>query len=416
MAKHSAASSTSKSGSSRLQKISSVKGRGRSPRSPKAGNYRWSDALDQCLRNGLAQGRRGVREATDRLMAQCAGLTRQHCWQRLRWLREHDARIRPEGGAWPAELIELLQKGYLEGGAVKRAAFRAVRLRYPDLPGHVISRMARKKGWISDAAADAGGSTTRRRWTEAEQKHFSSMAEHRCVSHMAQALDRSPQAIRWRLGARSLSARATDAWSLHRLERTLHVSHMTLQHWIAEHDLRVRDAHITGSSLHACVARALYEDVCPTPSTLTTTPAASVHPGRKYRWKEAVELLGHRDAVRQALALGELKLVDAKVSDRALETFCRRRAAQRLNAARIDPAIHQWLVSEYRLPVLSGLKASHLFALGRKRHGLVRFTGKSFVDERSVEIDLKSLRADAMTIVGAPVSESEADQPLREPA
>lgn len=333
----------------------------------------WPDAFDQCLRAGLAQGRLGIREATDRVLAQHPAITRAQCWRRLRWLREHAPHSCPDTDGWPPELLACLRDGYRDGGARKRAAFRAVRAHYTDLPGHVIVRMARRHGWLPPSKPSVP--TSRRRWTADEQRRFSSMAEHRGVAYMARVLGRSPRAIRWRLAAQGLSAKVGDAWSLHALERTLHVSHNTLQRWIAEHDLRVRDAHITGASLRDCVAWALRE--------CADQPLPVVHPERSYRWKDAAALLGHRGAVREALANGMLKLADATVSDRALETFFRRHGVQRLNCMRIDPAIHRWLMREYRLPATEAAAAPdrHGHDQRKKRHGRGRPAVPRIVDE-----------------------------------
>lgn len=306
----------------------------------------WSPALDRCLRAAITQGRRGIRVATDRVMAQCPALTRAQCWQRLRWLREHTNHARPARGAWPPALLEQLREGYREGGALKRAAFRAVRAHYPDLPGHVIVRVARQHGWLAKSSEHTTEAVCKR-WTNADQKHFASMAEHRSVAHIARVLGRTPRAIRWRLGAQSLSAKVDDDWSLHTLERTFHVGHATLHRWIAQHDLRVRDAHITGASLRAYGARDHYDD---TRVERRRALSLDINSERGYRWTEAAVLLGHRVAgVREAVARGVLKLVNTHVSDRALKAFCRQRAVERLNLARIDPAVHRWLISEYRM-------------------------------------------------------------------
>ncbi len=305
----------------------------------------WSPALDQCLRAGMAQGRHGVRQATQRVMAQCPALTRVQCWQRLRWLREHACRERPLSGAWPVDLLAQLRDGYARGGTHKRAAFRAVRARYPGLPGHVIVRQARRQGWLE-------GSTTaaqrRRRWTSIEQTRFAAMAECRSVAQMALALGRSKNAIRWRLGAQSLSAKNDSMWSLRRLTSTLGVGRTTLRRWIAERALRVRDARITGDSLRAYPACDSPVNECAVSGGKTSTVAAS---DRHYRWKEAAVLLGcHLRVVRLGIAQGLFKLADPKVSDRTLARFLRPSSSKRLDTARIDPSVCRWLIGEYLSP------------------------------------------------------------------
>jgi hypothetical protein len=289
----------------------------------------------------MAHGRRGVRQATERVMAQCPALTRAECWQRLRWLREHACGERPLPNAWPADLLKQLREGYAKGGMHKRAAFRAVRTRYPGLPGHVIVRVARRQGWL------VGSSTAmspRRRWTAAEQARFAAMAECRTVAQMALALERSTNAIRWRLGAQSLSAKTDTIWSLRQLASTLRVGTTTLRRWSAERTLRVRDAHITGDSLRAYLAHGSFIHECAIPGDVMSMVIA---PDQRYRWKDTARILGCRiDVVRQGIAQGVFKLADPTVSDRALARFFRQGAFERLNIARIDPAIYRWLVRE----------------------------------------------------------------------
>ncbi|MFK2899324.1 hypothetical protein ISP15_03185 [Dyella jejuensis] len=242
-------------------------------------------------------------------------------------------------------MIEQLHEGYRRGGKCKREAFCAVRSRYPDLPGHVITRFARRQGWLVKSPASV---SPRRRWTAAEQAHFAAMAEQQPVAKMAHALGRSRKAIRWRLGAQGLSAKVEGLWSARRLTRTLHVGRITLRRWIAEHAVRVRDAHITGTSLLAYRARDSYvnEGVA-----RDGTASITIQPDQCYCWKEAAQLLGHRiEGVRQGVARGTLKLVDTLVSDQALQRFCQHYSLGRLDRSRIDPGIHRWLVCEYGLP------------------------------------------------------------------
>lgn len=290
----------------------------------------------------MAQGRRGVRRATERVMAQCPALTRAQCWHRLRWLREHACGERPLPDAWPADLLDRLREGYAKGGVYKRAAFSAIRARYPGLPGHVIVRMARQQGWLGNSPAVR---SSRRRWTASEQARFASMAECSTVAQMALSLRRSTNAIRWRLGAQSLSAKNDAIWSLRQLASTLRVSTTTLRHWIAEGALRVRDTRITGESLRAyCVHGSCMRERFFSGGVMSMVSA----PAQDYHWKDVARILGcSTHAVRQGVAQGVFKLADSKVSDRALAHFFRQCGIARLNLARIDPVICRWLVREY---------------------------------------------------------------------
>ena len=53
--------------------------------------------------------------------------------------------------------------------------------------------------------------------------------------------------------------------------------------------------------------------------------------------------------VQKLISVGQLKLVDTFVTDRAFEEFCRRHGTA-INMALIDASTRKWLVSEYGIP------------------------------------------------------------------
>jgi hypothetical protein len=126
----------------------------------------WLPEIDQILIVGMKHGPRGIREATNRVIALRSGLTRGDCWQRLRFLRENSNGDYPAPRNWPLEIKELLRDGYKEGGQRKRQAIKAVKELYPGLPSHTPSRFARRQGWLRHAAADHQA----RPWTEQEEQ------------------------------------------------------------------------------------------------------------------------------------------------------------------------------------------------------------------------------------------------------
>src|SRR5258708_36406948 len=91
----------------------------------------WLPEIDQILIVGMKHGPRGIREATNKVIALRSGLTRADCWQRLRFLREDSNGNYPAPRKWPLEIKDLLRDGYKEGGAKKRQAIKVVKELYP---------------------------------------------------------------------------------------------------------------------------------------------------------------------------------------------------------------------------------------------------------------------------------------------
>ena len=107
---------------------------------------------------GMKHGPQGIREATNKVLALRAGLTRADCWKRLRVLREAGKGSHPAPRNWPAEVKELLREGYQQGGEKKRQAIKTVRDLYPGLPSNTPSRFARRQGWITKTTQILGPS------------------------------------------------------------------------------------------------------------------------------------------------------------------------------------------------------------------------------------------------------------------
>jgi hypothetical protein len=104
------------------------------------------------------------------------------------------------------------------------------------------------------------------------------------------------------------------------------------------------------------------------PSIVERVTAALVKGDEGYTWERAAELLGVTVAqVQSGISVGQLRLVDTFVTDRAFEEFCKKHGDQ-INMMLIDPATTKWLVSEYGVSqsVTDGATVS-----GVQRHALV---------------------------------------------
>jgi len=272
-------------------------------------------AIDQLLMAGIKLGPAKKREAINRVLELVPEWTRGDCWQRINDLR--------------------------------RAARRAAREeRQP----------ARVKEHGETAAARRPAS---RPWTPVDDDRLLNLAGYETAKRIAQRLDRSVRAVRFRMAALGISARVTDAWSLRALRKMLRVRSSRLSYFIGNGLLKVRDARISASSLAA-----FCEQNQPSvgPSAVERVTASRVKGGEGYTWERAADLLGVTVAQIQVwISAGQLRLVDTFVTDRSFEEFCRKHG-DKLNLALIDPATAKWLVSEYGVSqsATNGTTVSHV--------------------------------------------------------
>ena len=257
-------------------------------------------AIDQLLIAGIKLGPAKKRDAINRVLELVPGWTRGDCWQRIKELRR----------------------------AAKRAALEE---RHP--------AKAKKSG-----EAAAARRPVSRPWTPADDDRLLNLAGYEPVKRIAQRLDRSVRAVRFRMAALGISARVTDAWSLRALWKMLRVRPSRLRYFIGNGLLKVRDARISASSLAAFCDQ---NRPSLAPSTLERVTAALVKGAEGYTWERAADLLGVTVAqVQSGISAGQLRVVDTFVTDRSFEEFCKKHGDQ-INMTLIDPATAKWLVSEY---------------------------------------------------------------------
>src|SRR3974390_2346373 len=204
-----------------------------------------------------------------------------------------------------------------------------------------------------------------RPWTPADDDRLLNLAGYEPVNRIAQRLDRSVRAVRFRMAALGMSARVTDAWSLRALWKMLRVRSSRLRYFIGNGLLRVRDARISASSLAAFCKQ---NQPSVGPSALERVTAALVKGEVGYTWERAADLLGVTvTQVQSTISAGQLRLVDTFVTDRSFEEFCKKHGDQ-INMMLIDPATAKWLVSEYGVSqaVSEGMTAS-----GVQKHAMV---------------------------------------------
>ena len=313
----------------------------------------WLPEIDQILLVGLKHGRIGIREATNKVIALRAGLTRGDCWKRLRFLRESNNGGHPAPRTWPQEVKDLLREGYHEGGQQKRQALKAIRELYPGLPSHTPSRFARRQGWLRNIASDH----KTRPWTDHEERKLWELAGYETAARIGERLGRSEGAVRCRLKMLGLSVRVKDGWSFRGLQQLLHAGPSKLRRFVVQGSLRIRDPRVSASSLIA-----LWEtraaSVQPSPEEVTTEAVRKrLRKGpTAYSWGSAAKLFGVSiEQVRAWIVKGKLKIMDGFVTERAFQDFCRKCGAE-LNGVLLGNDIRDWLADGYtlRLPADGG--------------------------------------------------------------
>ena len=260
----------------------------------------WLPEFDRLLIAGIKRGPAMKKEAINKVLQLGPHWTRGDCWRRIKELRR----------------------------AAKRAALEE---RHPS--------KTKKSG-----KATAAPRPVSRPWTPADDDRLLNLAGYEPVKRIAQRLDRSVRAVRFRMAALGMSARVTDAWSLRALWKMLRVRPSRLRYFIGNGLLRVRDARISANSLAAFCE---HNQSAVGPSAVERITAALVKGDEGYTWERAAELLGVSVAhVQSGISGGQLKVVDTFVTDRAFEEFCEKHSDQ-INMMLIDPATAKWLVSEY---------------------------------------------------------------------
>jgi hypothetical protein len=306
----------------------------------------WLPEMDRILIVGMKHGPRGIREATNKVLALRAGLTRADCWKRLRSLRGTGNHSHPAPRNWPPEVKELLREGYQQGGEKKRQAIKAVRDLYPGLPSNAPSRFARRQGWIPKATQIRG----RRPWTEHEERKLWELAGYETAARIAERLGRSEGAVRFRLKSLGLSVKVKDGWSFRALQEMLHVGPSKLRRFIAEGSLRVRDPRISAKSLIAVREDRVAAGTVAT-AAVEGVPQKLRKNGNGYSWGSAAKLLGiDVGQVHEWIVQGKLKIVDGFVTERAFQDFCKQRGSE-LNSALLGNEVRDWLVDGYSLPI-----------------------------------------------------------------
>lgn len=260
---------------------------------------RWLPEFDRLLIAGIKHGPPTKKEVISKILHLAPQWTRGDCWSRIRYLRK---------------TAQLAAAEQFHRGKSKT--------RNNTAPNRAASR----------------------RWTPADDAKLVELAGYQPVKRIAQRLDRSERAVRFRLGALSMSAKVTDGWSLRALRKMLRVSPSRLRYLISQGILRVRDPRIPASSLTSfCNENRSSLD----PSALERLSAAITTGDEAFSWERISELLGVQlEQVQALVSVGKIRVLDPFVADRAFEDFCRKNGHE-FNLDLMDPATAKWLIKNY---------------------------------------------------------------------
>ena len=261
-------------------------------------------AIDRILIEGIKIGPVSKRRAIKKVLRDFPEFTRGDCWQRIRHLRKS-----PELARLKTQQLESRNE--------------------PSPP------------------TDRPNRTVARRWTQADDDKLLDLAGYEPVNKIAQRLNRSSRAVRFRMCALGMSAKVSDGWSLRALRKLLRVSPSHIRQLIGSGKLRVRDPRITTTSLAEFCRK--------NPASLGLAAIEKLNSalaGKReaHPWERVADLLGVTVAqVQDWICAGQLKVLDPFITDRSFEEFCKKHGAE-INTGLIDAATTKWLVTEYGVP------------------------------------------------------------------
>lgn len=353
------------------------------------------EQVDQILREGYRRGRKGSHTAIERILKLEPDLPRIALWKRIRRLKMPAASIKYHRVAWTPEDETTLRDGYQAGWPGKRRAVQELLRRHPDWRPHVIWRRAAKLGLVRQ--------TAKRRperhfcpWSESDDLLLLSLAGYRRLRAIAKLLHRSESGIRYRLAVLGKSSRVhVDGYARRALAEELHFGRRTLQRWIAEGLLEVRDPRITPESIQDLRRSGYLSTFAPrSPSAETVemtgkqlnpaTPAEISAPNcvgavsaktatrcsRALRvWAGTANELGVSvNTVKGLVAERTLRLYDPRITEKSLANFCHRNGSL-INWNFLDEETRDWLHSSLGLDRNAGGVSARLNA--SRRHAAI---------------------------------------------
>lgn len=346
------------------------------------------EQVDQILRDGARRGRTGSHQAIERIRKLECGIERATLWRRIRQLKFPPNKARHSRSAWTAEDDALLCDGYKKGWSGKRHAVRELIRRHPNWQPHVIWKRAAKLH-LAGKPSQRGQERSRLPWSEHDHDLLLNLAGYKTPRAIAKLLHRSEAAVRYHLMILGKSSRVhLEGFSRKELAADLHLGKKTIQRFIVEGLLEVRDPRVTRDSLDNLRvsgrlnlpssdvdARNIDPDSFPFSSSaqpIDTTPAASRRSRAERVWAETARSLSIPiGTVKALIAQRVLKLYDPTITDKSFRHFCHRYGST-INYEFLNRETRSWLENSMGFVRDSGQSMSRRLASLRKHAHIVR--------------------------------------------
>ena len=234
-------------------------------------------------------------------------------------------------------------------------------------------------------------------WAEDDDRILLAMAGYKTAKFIAKALHRSENAVRFRLAVLDKSSRIhLEGYARRTLAQELHLGSRTIQRFVVQGLLEVRDPRITRKSLEdACetgrLATSLHDQLpdakeseatpreqgpaaAPSTNSIPVAPCGPSKPPRSCRAKRiwadvARQLSVDASVIEQLIFRGVLKLYDPRVTEKSLTKFCARYGAL-IKTDFLEAETRDWLAVSMGLALGAGKgEADELEAF--RKHALV---------------------------------------------
>ena len=359
---------------------------------PATGGYSFRffspEQVDQILRDGFKRGRAGSHAAIGRILKLEPEIQRADLWRRIRQLKFPSNHTRHNRSKWTPEDDQVLLDGYQKGLSGKRQAVRELIERHPDWQPHVIWKRAAKLH-LGEKTSKRSQERSRSPWSEHDHDLLLNLAGYKTPRMIAKLLHRSEAAVRYHLMILGKSSRVhLEGFSRKELAVDLHLGKKTIQRFIVEGLLEVRDPRITRNSLDDLRASGRLnlppsdldalepEPITVTPGSSTqsidTTLAMSKRSRAERVWAETARSLGiPTGAVKALIARRVLKLYDPTITEKSFKHFCHHYGSI-INYEFLNRETRAWLESSMDLVRRSGESASRRLEPLRKHAQIVR--------------------------------------------
>jgi hypothetical protein len=356
--------------------------------------------IDRILREGARLGWAGSHDAIERILKHEPGLERTALWQQIRRLKKSPCGRPYQRTEWDQEDERLLRTGYEGGWKKKREAVRELLRRHPAWQAHSIWRRAARRGLVQKPLKK-GQQCSGQPWTQSDDRTLLSLAGYKSAMFIGKLLHRSEAAIRCRLTLLGKSSRIhREGFARRALARDLHLGIRTIQRFIVEGLLEVRDPRLTRKSLEDAfkagqLPRSLQsprpartesfrsppeieimEAAQPTNERRPHLAGDAVQPPRSSRarriWADTAKELGaDPKVIEQLIFCGILKFTDPTITEKSVARFCARYGAL-IKTDFLDADTRLWLADAMDLAPAAGKDSARQLEACRKHAQVVR--------------------------------------------